>query len=90
MAGIIKKLNKRIERVQRKKSKRKEIMGEHGMIKQDMRQAKTSIKASVTPGDSVAKSRGRQAVKRVGEYKAAKKKSQFTQAGKAKQHKTNF
>jgi len=70
----VKKLNKRIDRVQSRKKKRKEIMGEHGMILQDMRGAKENIKAAVTPGRSVNRTKGRQAVKRVGEYQAAKKR----------------
>ena len=110
MAKIIDKLNRRIDRVQRHKKKRQEIMGEHGMIKQDMRNAQAKIKAAVKPGVTVAQAKGRQAIKRVGEYKAAtkqktkikrmnsplakavhkQKKSQFNQAGKAKQHKADF
>jgi hypothetical protein len=69
----VKKLKKRTERIQRHKKKRKEIMGEDKMIRQNMRGAAAKIKAAVTPGVTVAQAKGRQAVKRVGEYRAAKK-----------------
>jgi hypothetical protein len=67
------KLNKRIDRKQRHKKARKEIMGEEGMIRQDMRNSQAQAKAVFKKGDSAKKARGRQAVKRVGEYKKAKK-----------------
>jgi hypothetical protein len=67
------KLNKRIDRKQRHKATRKKIMGESGMIRQDMRNTQAKAKALFKKGDSVTKAKGRQAVKRVGEYKAAKK-----------------
>ena len=73
MANIISKLKKRTEDIQRRKKKRKEIMGEEGMIKQDMRAAQANIKAVFKKGDSVEAAKGRQARKRVGEYIGEKK-----------------
>ena len=81
MANIISKLKKRTERIQRHKKKRNEIMGETGAIRQNMRNSKAVIKAAVTPGDSVAKARGRQAVKRVGEYRRTKAAKSVIKAG---------
>jgi hypothetical protein len=67
------KLNKRIDRKQRHKKTRKKIMGNEGMIRQDMRNTQAVVRGALKSGDSVTKAKGRQAVKRVGEYKAAKK-----------------
>jgi hypothetical protein len=74
MAKILDKLNKRIARKQSNIKNRKKIMGETGMVRQDMRGAQANMKAAFKKGDSVTKAKGRQAVKRVGEYKAATKK----------------
>lgn len=51
------------------KAKREEIMGSHAATLQDMREFQTKAKAAVTKGDSVEKAKGREAIKRVGEYK---------------------
>ena len=61
--------------VEQRRKKRIEIMGKSGVDKQDKRNARAEVKGALTPGDSVAKARGRQAVKRVGEYKAAAKQN---------------
>jgi hypothetical protein len=71
--SVVKKLNKRIDRKQRHKATRKKIMGEEGMIRQDMRETQAKVRGALKKGDSVTKAKGRQAVKRVGEYRAAKK-----------------
>jgi hypothetical protein len=69
----VKKLKKRTENIQRRKKKRIEIVGDQKMTRQNMRGAAANIKAAVTPGVTVAQAKGRQAIKRVGEYRAAKK-----------------
>lgn len=59
------------ELVDSRRNKRLEIMGKHGVDEQDKRNARAEIKGAVTPGDSIMKARGRQAIKRVGEYREA-------------------
>jgi hypothetical protein len=81
MKETIKKLNDRIDRKQRHKNKRKKLVGEEGMHKQNMREAKAKAKAAVTPGKSVNKAKTMEAVKRVGEYKEGKFKG-FAKGGK--------
>lgn len=71
------------ELVDSRRNKRLEIMGKHEVDDQDKRNARAEIKGAVTPGDSVMKARGRQAVKRVGEYKEAQKKKYDTPFAKA-------
>lgn len=100
--SVSNKLKKRTDRIQSNKKNRQKIMGDD-MYLQDMRETKSKIKAAVTPGDSVAKAKGREAVKRVGEYKRgvldpgiskyhdkknAEKRVKHT--GQAKQHKADF
>lgn len=96
--SVVKKLNKRIATTQSRKKKRKEIMGDD-MYRQNMRETKNKAKALISK-DTVTKVKGREAVKRVGEYKkakAAKKVAKAAKTGafmgaamKAKQHKTDF
>ena len=84
---VVRKLKKRTDRIQSNKKARAKIMGDD-VHRQNMRGQAAKIKAAVTPGDSVAKAKGRQAVKRVGEYKRKKRDPQFTLLAKTK--KENF
>ena len=68
-------------RVDRKRSARRiKLIGAKGVADQEVRKTKSILKAAVTPGDSIDKAKGREAVKRVGEYKkaAAKRKKRPT------------
>ena len=56
---------------QARRKKRISIMGKKGVAKQDAREARGTLKAAFTR-DTKVKSFGREAVKRVGEYKKAK------------------
>jgi len=74
-------------RTQRKRmATRRKLVGAKGVNKQEVRKAKSIMKAAVTPGDSVVKAKGREAIKRVGEYKAGAKKKGITTDYKAPNH----
>ena len=67
-----------------RRDKRVKIMGEKGVVRQDKRRAQAKLKAVFKKGDSVDKAEGRQAVKRVGEYKQkAKSKRMNTPLARA-------
>jgi hypothetical protein len=65
---------KRAEIKQSRRKKRVELMGEEGVIKQDSRNFNKKVKGALTKGDSAKKAAGREAIKRMGEYK----KGEFT------------
>ena len=82
MAKMLDKLNSRTKRTKARQKKRKAIMGDD-MYRQDMRETKNKAKAVISK-DTVTKVKGREAVKRVSEYRKKKKNPQFTLLAKAK------
>jgi hypothetical protein len=70
--GLIKKANDRIEKKQRRLKKRTKLVGKEGVIKQNSRNFNEKVKGAFSKDDTVSKAKGREAVKRVGEYKKGK------------------
>jgi hypothetical protein len=72
MKNIIKKQTERIKKIQDRKAKRTAKIGRDGVAKQNSREFNEKVKGAFTKGDSATKAKGREAIKRVEEYKAGK------------------
>jgi hypothetical protein len=70
--GIIDKQTERVKKIQSREQRRRELMGEEGVARQNYREFNEKVKGAFTEGDSATKATGREAVKRVGEYKKGK------------------
>ena len=63
------KLEKKATKKRSRTKKRTELVGSDTVAKQDSRAFNEKAKAAFTKGDSATKAKGREAIKRVGEYK---------------------
>ena len=72
MTSYIEKAKNRAKKLKARKQKRLELVGEEGVIKQNSRNFNKKVRGALTKGDSIDKAAGREAIKRVGEYKKGK------------------
>jgi hypothetical protein len=72
MTDYIKNAADRAKKLKARRKKRVELVGEDAVIKQDSRNFNKKVKGAFTKGDTAERAAGREAVKRVGEYRKGK------------------